>query len=70
MHSAGERLRRLLATIAGYPEIVPGSLPFDQPFRVEAADALELALALDSWPALAGRHSLRAELLWLDRAQR
>ena len=70
LHPEAERLRRLLDTVAGYPEITAGSLPFDQPFRTEAAEALELALALDGWAPLAGRHGLRAELLWLDRVQR
>ncbi|HEX2436733.1 MAG TPA: hypothetical protein VHT71_00410 [Methylomirabilota bacterium] len=65
------RLRMLFNTLAGYPELAPRSrLPFEEPFRATSDRALELTLELDSWPALAGGHGLRAELLWLDAIRR
>jgi hypothetical protein len=70
LRSAEERRRRIVDVVAGYPELVGGGHPFDQPLHADSADALELALALDSWPPLAGGQSLRAEILWLDRIRR
>ncbi|MEW6260915.1 MAG: hypothetical protein AB1547_13570 [Thermodesulfobacteriota bacterium] len=67
LHDVTTRYKRLLRTIAGYPEILPGILPNDQPLHPLAKQAQELSFNLDSWPPLAGKGSLRSELLWLDQ---
>jgi len=71
LQTADDRLRMLFDTLAGYPELAPRSrLPFEEPFRATSDRAIELALELDSWPSLGGRHGLRSELLWLDGIRR
>ena len=70
LRTPSERRARVAAAVAGYPQVGVGSLPFDQPIHPLSTAAIEMTLALDAWPSLAGRHSLRSELLWLDRMSR
>lgn len=66
MVDESERCRRLAQAVAGYPLLPGGVFPVDDPFEPLATEALAIGLAFDNWPPLA-RHSLRAEILWLDR---
>ena len=67
LHISKTRYMRFMQTIAGYPVILPGILPNDQPLHPLSQQAQELSLGLDAWPPLAGKGSLRSELMWLDR---